>query len=259
MGMYLRQVCLVAHKLEPVITDLTRVLGIERCHVDPGVGRWGLENTLMTIGSNFLEVVAPVEANTAAGRYLARRGGDGGYILVCQVDAAADQQGCRDNAARLDVRVAYESSRGSYYLMQLHPADLHNAMWEIDWDDRAEVTGVWEPAGGRQWQQHVRDDVTVELTGVEMQADDPAATAQQWGAIAGIQPEAVTDGYRLPLVNGELRFVRDQDGRGAGLSGVDLAVRDRAAIVAAARECNAVIAADHIELCGTRFYLTEAV
>ena len=47
MGMYLRQVCLVAHKLEPAIVEITRVLGIERCFVDQGVAKFGLENTLM--------------------------------------------------------------------------------------------------------------------------------------------------------------------------------------------------------------------
>ena len=83
MTMYLRQVCLVAQKLEPAIVALTSVLGLERCHVDPGVRKWGLENTLMAVGTNFLEVVAPIEENTAGGRYLDRRGGDGGYILVC--------------------------------------------------------------------------------------------------------------------------------------------------------------------------------
>ncbi len=257
MGMYLRQVCLVANQLEPAINELTSVLGIERCYVDSGVRKFGLENTLMPIGTNFLEVVAPVEEGTAAGRYLAKHGGDSGYILVCQVDAADHQQLCRDNAAGLDVRVAYESSQGSYHLMQLHPADLRNAMWEIDWDDRAEIEGAWEPAGGTAWQSQIRDDVTVRLTGVEMQADDPAATAEQWGAIAAIRPEAVAGGYRLPLMNGELRFVPDQDGRGPGLAGVDLLVRDRAAIVAAASAVNALTTKDYIELCGTRFYLSE--
>ena len=58
----------MAHKLEPVIADLTDILGVERCYVDPGVGAFGLENTLLPIGRNFLEVVAPVREGTAGGR-----------------------------------------------------------------------------------------------------------------------------------------------------------------------------------------------
>ena len=70
MSIQLRQICLVARELEPVLDDLTDILGINRCYVDPAVGAFGLENTLMPIGVNFLEVVAPVEENTAGGLYL---------------------------------------------------------------------------------------------------------------------------------------------------------------------------------------------
>ena len=61
MTIQLRQICLVAHDLEPVIDDLRSILGINSCYVDPGVGKFGLENTLMPIGRNFLEVVAPIQ------------------------------------------------------------------------------------------------------------------------------------------------------------------------------------------------------
>ena len=257
MAMYLRQVCLVAHQLEPALVELTSVLGIDRCHVDPGVGRWGLENTLMAVDSNFLEVVAPVEENTAAGRYLNRRGGNGGYILVCQVDQQADQDRCRSGAADHDVRIAYQSDRGDYHLMQLHPADLDNAMWEVDWDERAEIDGAWEPAGGITWQDHVRRDVTARMTGVELQSADPQKNAELWGAVAGINVNQSGQSYTLPLANGELRFVGDLDGRGPGLAGVDLVVNDRTKILDAARAVGGYRNDNCVELCGTRFYLEE--
>ena len=97
MTIQLRQICLVARKLEPVIQDLTAILGINRCFVDPGVGVFGLENTLMPIGRNFLEVVAPIEENTAGGRYLDRRNGDGGYMVITQADNLESQQQVRQN------------------------------------------------------------------------------------------------------------------------------------------------------------------
>ena len=70
MTIQLRQICLVAEHLTPVIDDLTAILGINSCYVDPGVGVFGLENNLMAVGRNFLEVVAPTQPNTAGGRYL---------------------------------------------------------------------------------------------------------------------------------------------------------------------------------------------
>ena len=71
MTIQLRQICLVARELDPVIDDLTDVLGINSCFIDPGVRTFGLENTLMCVGRNFLEVVAPVEEGTAGGEMVA--------------------------------------------------------------------------------------------------------------------------------------------------------------------------------------------
>ena len=54
--------------------DLCGVFGLEVCYRDPQIGRLGLRNILMPVGSNFVEVVAPVPAGTTAERYLDRRG-----------------------------------------------------------------------------------------------------------------------------------------------------------------------------------------
>ncbi len=47
MRLRLRQIALVAEKLEPVVDDLRSVLGLEVCYRDPGVERFGLENALV--------------------------------------------------------------------------------------------------------------------------------------------------------------------------------------------------------------------
>src|SRR5580700_11582742 len=89
MSIRLRQICLVAEKLAPAIENFKAVLGLEVCFKDPDVAVFGLENSLFPVGNNFIEVVAPVKENTAAGRYLKRRNGDGGYMVICQ---AASQE-----------------------------------------------------------------------------------------------------------------------------------------------------------------------
>jgi hypothetical protein len=61
MTLTLRQICLVAAELQPTIEDLTTVLGLQVCYVDPHVANFGLENSLMPVGTNFIEVVAPVK------------------------------------------------------------------------------------------------------------------------------------------------------------------------------------------------------
>ena len=82
MHLQLRQICLVAPALEPAVEDLCAILGIEVCYRDPGVAQWGLENAVMPLGDQFLEVVAPTREGTAAGRYLQRRSGPGGYMVI---------------------------------------------------------------------------------------------------------------------------------------------------------------------------------
>ena len=54
MQLRLRQICLVAYELRPVIEDLTSIFGLEVAHVDPSVGIWELENSLLPVGNSFL-------------------------------------------------------------------------------------------------------------------------------------------------------------------------------------------------------------
>ncbi len=105
--MRIRQVALVAHQLEPVVADLCAVLGIEICFRDEGVGAFGLENALMPVGDTLLEVVSPIRSETSAGRYLERRGGDAGYMVLLQSeDLGADRQ----RLDRLGVRIVWETT-----------------------------------------------------------------------------------------------------------------------------------------------------
>jgi hypothetical protein len=52
--MRLRQVVLVARRLEAALADLTAVLGIDVGYRDPGVAVFGLENAVMPVGDTFL-------------------------------------------------------------------------------------------------------------------------------------------------------------------------------------------------------------
>ena len=86
MWLRLRQICLVARDIEQVTQAFQTIFGLEVCHIDPNVGKYGLENRLLPIGNQILEIVAPTQPDTAAGRYLERRGGDGGYMVITQCD-----------------------------------------------------------------------------------------------------------------------------------------------------------------------------
>ena len=80
--MRLRQVVMAARDLDPVVDALCGVLGVEVCFRDPNVGVFGLKNALMPLGDAFLEVVCPVQPDASAARYIARKGGDCGYMVI---------------------------------------------------------------------------------------------------------------------------------------------------------------------------------
>ena len=82
----IRQICLVAHDLDRVQRQPESVFGFELCWRDPAIRKIRLNHTLIPFGNQILECVSPLpgEYNTPAERYLHRRGGDGGYMVIMQ-------------------------------------------------------------------------------------------------------------------------------------------------------------------------------
>jgi hypothetical protein len=256
MSIRLRQICLVAEKLAPVIDDFKAVFGLEVCFKDPEVAVFGLENSLMPVGDNFIEVVAPVRDNTAAGRYLKRRNGDGGYMVICQCDSHATQLARKARAAALNVRLVLDHKTPAFHAMQLHPADTGGAFFEIDWEAKGEPTGTWSPAGGAGWTSARRLDLVTAYRAVELQSANPRALAERWSTIAEIPLRNDAPGrIAMPLDNADVRFVPLADDRGEGLSGIDIAAADRGRLLAAAEARGCRVADDQVMVCGTRFYL----
>ncbi len=103
-GARLRQVAVVARDCARAAEELGRAFGWPSPFRDPGVGQFGLTNAVFEVGDTFVEVVAPARPDTAAGRYLARRGGEGGYMAIFQVP---DLEAARRRLADLSVRVVW--------------------------------------------------------------------------------------------------------------------------------------------------------
>src|SRR4051812_2671667 len=121
MPMRLRQIALVGKDLAAIRDDITAVLGLGDAYADPGVGKYGLQNQVWPIGDTFLEVVSPMQPGTTAGRLIDKRGGDGGYMAIFQVD---DLPAARARIAEAGVRVVDQSDRDGAAFTHLHPKDL---------------------------------------------------------------------------------------------------------------------------------------
>ena len=254
MWLRLRQIALVADRLAPVEEALCDVFGIQVCYRDPGVGHFGLENALFPIGNQLLEVVAPIRPDTAGGRYLERRGGDGGYMVITQCDDHAPR---RARVAALGVRIVNQFETHEFRNMQLHPKDTGGSFFEIDEQlgQRAhDRDGPWEPAGP-DWQRARALERVTGIAAAELQCDDPAVVARRWGEIAEL-PVALESGIpTLALENATLRFVPCSDGRPEGLGGIDLHTADRPTILRAAAARGALTGPQQVQLCGMRINL----
>ncbi|HQZ37010.1 MAG TPA: VOC family protein [Ilumatobacteraceae bacterium] len=200
----LRQVALVAHDLEAVVRQLCEQLGVSVCFRDPGVAAFGLDNALMMIGDQFLEVVSPTKEGTTAGRLLHKRGGDGGYMAIYEVDDLDERERhLGEHGVRIVWRGDFPAIRGRH----LHPADVGGAIVSID---QPNPNGAWL-WGGPSWVAHQETSVVTAIAGVSIGAVDPATMRARW--------------TQLGLAHA-VRFV-PAGVRGEGLDALDLVATDR--------------------------------
>src|ERR1700744_1163736 len=107
----LRQIWLVAPQLEPVISDIAGIMGLDVCYRDGNVEKYGLVNALLPVDTILLEVVSPFRDGTAAGRFIEKTGGRGGYMAIFCCDDP-DARGKAANA--LGVRTANVITHAPY-------------------------------------------------------------------------------------------------------------------------------------------------
>jgi hypothetical protein len=246
----LRQICLVASHLEPVISDIAGIMGLNVCYRDGNVAKYGLENALLPVDTILLEVVAPFQPGTAAGRFLDKTGGRGGYMAIFCCD---DPDACGKHAATIGVRTANRITHAPYLGVQLHPRDCRAAFIELNHTAGSDdILGPYPPAGP-DWQKSIAKDVTQALTGVEMQSPDPAGLAEHWGRILGIAVSKSHNGAaELKLPNCAFTFVK---GDGEIMSGLTFKVGDVAKVLGAAKARGRAVSGDSFELGGVTFHV----
>jgi hypothetical protein len=210
----LRQAVLVAAELEPVASALKAALDLDEPFRDPGVGAFGLANVVFALGDCFVEVVSPIEPDTAAGRYLARHGGDGGYMVIFDLE---DLEGAREHAVGLDARVVWRIDLPDISATHLHPADMRGAIVSLD---QSRPYGTWR-WGGPQWTGQIGVGAPGRLVGITLAVSDPVAVAARWGEVLGLEVSG-EDRPVLRLDGGEVYFETAASENAEGL--VEIAV-----------------------------------
>jgi hypothetical protein len=217
-----RQAVLAARELPPTVSALREKLGAAEPFSDPAVGYFGLRNAVFALGDTFLEVVSPMQPDTAAGRLLDRRGGDCGYMVMFQV---ADLAAARARAAGQQVREVFAVELEDMAEAHLHPADMRGAIVSLS-SPRPVESWRW---GGPHWRER---SVGLQLAGVGLAVSDPGAVDERWSDVLG-----------TPL--GAAGVELEQDDREPGLVQIVLAAPADAQ-------------RDPFELAGVRFVFTDS-
>jgi len=249
--MRIRQIALVAEELAPVQAALFDLLGVDDAHVDPKIAKFGLQNIVITLGDTFLEVVCPTEEGTTAGRLLQRRGGDGGYMVIVQVDDLSVE---KDRLAETDIRIVWEADTGRARAVHLHPKDVPGAIASLD---QMTPPAAWYWAGA-DWDQRAARNVAG-IIAAQVQSDDPVATAMQWALAYGRPIDENSAVPTLRFDSSEVRFVLAEDGRGTGLQAIDIETIDKDAVFAAADRHGLERDGDTVMVCGTAINFMETM
>src|SRR5262245_52696428 len=211
--MRLRQIALAASDLAATTAALADVLGVGQPFHDPGVAVFGLENVVFAIGETFLEVVSPVRDDATAKRWIAKRGGDAGYMAIIQCDDLATLAREVERAKSAGAVVVWEGEHAGARTAHFHPRAL-GAIASLDamprWGD-----WVW---AGPSWRERSRIRTTRAITGAELASRDPEQLAARWTALLGIKARRSDDGLAIALPRGgRISFV---PGGGDALVGV---------------------------------------
>lgn len=198
----LRQVVLATGDIEGDGALLRARLALGKGFADPELADIGMaDDTLPLAGGSYLELVAPLHADSSLHRFLGKRGGRGGYALSVQ---HPDPVGVRERAAARGVRVVADLDVMGHRVVQLHPADV-GVLLESD--------GIAEPArwfwDGRDGNDPEPGALVVDVVSVTIPVADPGATTAQWSQLLDLPAAGPTS---IAMGDRTVHFGRIEDG-----------------------------------------------
>jgi hypothetical protein len=247
----LRQVAVVTRTPAPVEALLKASIDVEPGYRYPDVDEWGLGTAFCPVGNEVFEVVFAAVRGTVADRFIDRRGGDTGFIVMIEV---ADLPSYRTRVDAAQVRVAHagdDPEEGRY--IELHPKDTGGTFLELNepYGPRAgEPDGPWRYT--RHFQPDAHQSALVSgIVGAEIACADVHDVAGRWASILGVP--TVEDGADavIELRGGALRFTPVEDARGPGLTAATLRAHDPAPVMADA-EARGLLTDDALVVGGLR-------
>ncbi len=176
----LRQVIIAAEDNAAAGALLRSRLGLGTGFVDPGLETIDMDDNTLPVGNgSYLEIISPRDATTSLGRWLAKAGGSGGYMLAIQ---HSDVVGVRRRAREMGIAEILADVVQGYELAQFSP-------WELGLI--IEIDGIPDPAVW-YWDHlgvHPEPGAAVnDILEVEVAVADPDAVVAAWTTLLDLEP-----------------------------------------------------------------------
>jgi len=200
--MRLRQLVIATGEMDFLADSICDLFELKKTFSDPELIVFGLENVLIPLGDTFLELVTPVKENTSAGRFLTKRGGDGGYmIIVDSLDLAKE----RKRLEKLGMHIVWHENRKTDGIhgqsLHLHPKQVGGAILSID-NMNPPSSWLW---AGQEWEKDINKSLVSHLSGVNLCSPHPDDLLSNWEKALG--KKRSTGDNSIGLEDSKINFV----------------------------------------------------
>ena len=249
--MRLRQLVIATSEIDPLADSICDLFELRRTFSDPELIIFGLKNVLIPLGDTFLELVTPVKDNTAAERFLKKRDGDGGYMVI--VDSL-DLDKERKRLKTLELDIVWHENRKTDGIhgqsLHLHPKQVGGAILSID-NMKPASTWLW---AGADWEKDVNKSMVSHLSGVNICTPNPNNLLSNWERALGRKRSV--DGTSIDLSGSSINFVMNTQSQSEHLSGFQIHTSKRLDLENRAASRGFLIN-NNIHLGGVDFLLVE--
>ena len=150
--MRLRQLVFVSKERDRLAKEICDVFDLKEAYNDPGLISFGLENVLIPLNDTFFEIVTPVQENTTAERFFEKTGGEGGYMIIVDVE---DFEHENERVENSEIRIIWNGDRQEEGIhartIHLHPKQVGGAILSLD-KMIPENEWLW---AGTKWKEHI--------------------------------------------------------------------------------------------------------
>ena len=249
--MRLRQLVIATDKMDQLADSICDLFELRRTFSDPELIVFGLENVLIPLGDTFLELVTPVKENTSAERFLKKRGGAGGYMVI--VDAL-DLEKERKRLETVGMNIVWHENRKTDGIhaqsLHLHPKQVGGAILSID---NMNPTSSWLWAG-TEWEKDINKSLVSHLSGVNICGPDPNNLLSNWEKALG--EKRSIGGNSIDLEGSNINFVMNTQSQSEHVSAFQIHTFKRSYIEKRAAS-KRFVTNNNIHLGGIDFLLVE--